>query len=258
MSDPRLSSALGTPPRRPLLRRLAPVVVLAAGFVLFFALGLDRYASFEALRDNRAALKDFVAGNGALALLAYAALYAVVVAFSVPGAAVLTIAGGFLFGTWLGGAVTVVGATLGATAVFLIARSAFGDALRARAGPLARRLEAGFRENALSYLLFLRLIPLFPFWLVNLVPAFAGVSTGTYVLGTALGIVPGTFVFASVGNGVGAIFDAGGVPDLSIVFAPEVVGPLVALAVLSLVPVVYKKVRARRAGPADPGPGMPE
>ena len=234
-------------PRRPaLLKRALPLVVLVAGLGAFFVLDLDVYFSLEALKQNRESLQMFVAENGFLAILAFAGLYAVVVAFSLPGGAIMTLAGGFLFGTIVGGMTVVVGATIGATALFLIARTALGDVLRAKAGPFLTKMEDGFRENAMSYLLVLRLVPLFPFWLVNLVPAFLGVSTGTYVIGTFFGIIPGTFVFASVGNGLGALLDAGQDPNLGIIFQPNVLGPLIALALLSLVPVAYKKYQARK------------
>jgi uncharacterized membrane protein YdjX (TVP38/TMEM64 family) len=234
-------------PRRPaLLKRALPLVVLVAGLGAFFVLDLDVYFSLEALKQNRESLQMFVAENGFLAILAFAGLYAVVVAFSLPGGAIMTLAGGFLFGTIVGGMTVVVGATIGATALFLIARTALGDVLRAKAGPFLTKMEDGFRENAMSYLLVLRLVPLFPFWLVNLVPAFLGVPTGTYVIGTFFGIIPGTFVFASVGNGLGALLDAGQDPNLGIIFQPNVLGPLIALALLSLVPVAYKKYQARK------------
>lgn len=234
-------------PRRPaLLKRALPLVVLVAGLGAFFALDLDVYFSLEALKQNRESLQMFVAENGFLAILAFAGLYAVVVAFSLPGGAIMTLAGGFLFGTIVGGMTVVVGATIGATALFLIARTALGDVLRAKAGPFLTKMEDGFRENAMSYLLVLRLVPLFPFWLVNLVPAFLCVPTGTYVIGTFFGIIPGTFVFASVGNGLGALLDAGQDPNLGIIFQPNVLGPLIALALLSLVPVAYKKYQARK------------
>ncbi|MGE0254870.1 MAG: TVP38/TMEM64 family protein [Alphaproteobacteria bacterium] len=237
----------GPPPRRG-LARLWPLAVLAAGLGLFFALGLDRYASFSALSDNHEWLAGEVERLGVWALAAFALLYAVAVAFSLPGGTLLTLAGGFLFGTVAGGLAALAGATVGATAVFLAARTAFGDALRRRAGPAMRRLEAGLRDNAMSYLLVLRLVPLFPFWLVNLAPAFFGVPLRTYVVATILGIIPGTFIYAWVGAGLGAVFAAGGEPDLAIVFAPEVLLPLLALAALALVPVVWRRVRARRGG----------
>jgi uncharacterized membrane protein YdjX (TVP38/TMEM64 family) len=229
------------------IRRYGPVLVLAAGLILFFVLGLDRYLSFEALQENREWLRVQVEANEALAAATLIAVYAVVVAFSLPAGAVLTIAAGFLFGTVVAASCVVVGATLGATAVFLAARTAFADLLRAKAGAGMRRMETGFRENAWNYLLMLRLIPIFPFWLVNLVPAFLGVSLRTYVLATLIGIIPGTVVYASLGNGLGAIFAAGQTPDLGIIFNPEVLLPILALAALAALPVVYKKVKARRA-----------
>lgn len=232
-------------------RRLVPVFVLIAGFVAFFALRLDEYLTFEVLRENRAILRDYVDMYGVLAILVFGVVYAVIVAFSLPGGALMTITGGFLFGTVVGGTAVVVAATLGATALFLIARHALGDMLRGKAGPFVSKMEAGFRENALSYLLVLRLIPLFPFWLVNLVPAFLGVPTSTYIIGTFVGIIPGTFVYASVGNGLGAVFDAGETPDLGIIFEPAIIGPIIGLALLALLPVVYKRYQARRkAGPS--------
>ncbi|MDA0785335.1 MAG: TVP38/TMEM64 family protein [Proteobacteria bacterium] len=229
-----------------LVRRILPIAVLIAGFVAFFALDLNRFVSLEALKENRETLDMLVRDNGIVAILAFAAIYAVVVAFSLPGGAIMTLAGGFLFGAIGGGLIVVLAATVGATALFLIARTALGDVLRAKAGPFLSKMEQGFRQNALSYLLVLRLVPLFPFWLVNLVPAFLGVSTTTYIVGTFIGIIPGTFVYASVGNGLGALIDAGQDPDLGIIFRPEILGPLIGLAVLALVPVIYKRIQARK------------
>lgn len=227
-------------------KRLLPLLILAAGLVAFFALGGQRYLSFEVLSENRVALTDYVAANAVLATLIYLGAYIVVVAFSLPGGAVMTLLGGFLFGTWLGGFWVVIGATIGATILFIAAKTALGDMLRRKAGPWVRNMEAGFQENALSYLLVLRLVPLFPFFVVNLVPAFLGVPLRTYVIGTFFGIMPGTFVYASVGNGLGAVFDAGGTPDLGIIFEPEILGPIIGLAVLALIPVVYKRLKARK------------
>jgi len=228
--------------------RLAPLVILLAGLVAFFAFGLHDYLEFDMLRQHRADLVAWVARNGALAALGFVVGYAAMVAFSLPGGAVATIFGGFLFGALFCSALVIVGATAGATALFLAARAGLGEPLRQRAGPGLKRMEAGFRENALSYLLVLRLVPLFPFWLVNLVPAFLGVPLRTYVLGTFIGIIPGTFVYASVGDGLGAIIERGGTPDLGIVFEARILIPLLGLAVLALIPVAYKWIRARGAG----------
>ncbi len=227
--------------------RAVPLLVVAAGIGAFFALGFDRYLSFEALKDNRAFLQDWTAEHSFLSAVIFIAAYCIMVALSLPGAVWATLAGGFVFGTLMGGLYVVIGATLGALLIFLIARYALADFFRAKAGNAVKRMEAGFNDNALSYMFVLRLIPLFPFWLVNLVPAFLGVSVRTYIIGTFFGIMPGSLVYASVGNGLGAVFEAGGTPDLGIIFKPEVLLPILALAALSLVPVIYKKVRSGRA-----------
>jgi uncharacterized membrane protein YdjX (TVP38/TMEM64 family) len=240
-------SRRGLPEARFSLRRIWPLLALALAIIAVFALDLERYLTFAALREHREALTAFVARNMLLAALAFVVVYALVIALSVPGGAILTIAGGFLLGSMLATVLVVFAATLGATLVFLIAKTALGDPLRARAGPFLRRMEAGFQENALNYLLVLRLIPLFPFWIVNLVPAFLGVPLGTYVLGTFIGIIPGSFVFASVGAGIGSVLDSGEEFSPASVLTPQIVIALVGLAVLALLPVVYRKLKGRSA-----------
>ncbi|GAB4353638.1 MAG: hypothetical protein Kow00114_02920 [Kiloniellaceae bacterium] len=241
-------------PDRGALRRLLPAAVLLAGLLAFFALGGQRYLGLETLERHREALAALVAAHGVAAVLAFIAAYAVMVAFSIPGGLVMTVTGGFLFGTFGGAASSVVGATLGAIAVFLAARTALGDFLRGRAGPALSRMRAGFQEDALSYLLVLRLIPLFPFWLVNLVPALLGVSLKVYVIGTVIGIIPASLVYASVGNGIAAIFAAGGSASVEdAILEPAVLLPIAGLIALSLLPVVYKKVKRRNGrGPKAP------
>jgi len=228
------------------LTRLLPVVVLFAGLIAFFVFDLDRYVSLSALKENRQLLADWVRDAGFMAFIVYMAVYTAATAFSLPAGAIITIAGGFLFGPWLGGALTVVGATAGATALFLAARYAFADLLRQRAGAAIKKMEEGFQENALSYMLFLRLIPVFPFFIVNLVPAFLGVRLGTYVIGTFVGIIPGSLVYASLGDGFSAIVEKGGDINLGIIFEPRFLLPIVGLGVLALVPVVYKKLKRRQ------------
>ena len=240
------ATADAAPAKAGLVKRLAPLAVMAAAIGAFFALGLDQYVTFDALREHRALLTGFVAQQTLLAVALFIVVYATATALSLPGGAVLTVTGGFLFGS-LGGTIwVVIAATLGATGIFLVAKTALGDTLRAKAGPALKKMEDGFRENALSYLLVLRLVPLFPFFVVNLVPAFLGVNLRTYMIGTFIGIIPGSFVFASVGAGLGSIFDAGQDFTLTGVLTSEIVTALVGLAALSLLPVVYKKVKARR------------
>jgi len=229
--------------RRFSIRRLLPLAILALGFGLFFALGLHRYVTLDTLRDNRQALSQWVEANRLWAIIVYMGLYALMVAFSLPGGLVATLTGGFLFGTVIGGAATVFAATAGATVLFIVAKSALGDLLRAKAGSAVARMEEGFRANAFSYLLFLRLVPAFPFWLVNLAPAFLGVRLSTFVAATFIGIIPGTFVFASLGAGLGAVFERGEQPNLGLIFEPRVILPILALALLSLVPALYRRFR---------------
>ena len=235
--------------------RIVPVAILAAGLVAFFMFDIGHYLDFAVLKDNREALLARVGRDPVLSVILFVLVYAAAVSLSVPSGAVMTMVGGFLFGTALATGAVVIGATLGATVLFLAARTALGDVLHARAGPGIRRMEAGFQENPLNYLLVLRLVPLFPFWLVNLVPAFLGISLRTFVVGTFVGIIPGTWVFASVGNGLGALLDAGRTPDLDLLYHWDILIPLVGLAALALVPVVYKMRKAARVRRRDGEPG---
>ena len=230
--------------------RVVPLVLLAVGLAAFFVFDLNQYVSLDALKTHRETLQSWVVNYGVLTAAIFMLVYALAVAFSVPGAVFITIAGGFMFGPYLGTVYVVVGATIGAVGVFLAAKYALGDVLRARAGPDIKRMEAGFRENEMSYLLILRLVPLFPFWLVNLVPAFLGVSLRTYTISTLLGIIPGAFVYALVGDGAGAVLDAGGDLNLGIIFEPRFLAPIIGLAVLACIPIVYKKIRGRKDVPS--------
>ena len=223
-------------------RRLIPLGVIAAAWIAFMVAGGYRYLTFAALAQNRDWLCHLVQHWGVVAVLVYVAIYGVLVALSVPGAAALTIAGGFLFGTWIGAASAVIGATLGATALFLAARTGLGG-LTQRAGRFVGRLQAGFRADAFNYLFVLRLVPIFPFWLVNLVPAMVGVSLPVFVLATFLGIIPGSVIYASLGDGLGSVVEE---PDLAIVFRPRVLLPIIGLALLALLPVGYKRWRDKR------------
>ena len=235
-----------TPPPRFSLARLIPLGVLLAGLAAFFLFGLDRYVSFKMLGEHFVALKSWVAAQGSFALVAFGLLYALVIAFSIPGGLVLTLGGAMLFGAYASAAVVIVAAPAGATAVFLAARFGLGEPLRARAGPTLKKMEAGFRKDAFTYLLALRLVPLFPFWLVNLAPAFLGVRFSTYVLATAIGIAPATLVFSIIGEGLGGAVEAGGDIRADRILTPPMIAALVALAVLALVPVLFRRWQARR------------
>jgi len=242
-----------------ILKKHVPLAVLILLFVLFFAFRLDQYLSFDFFSENRDRLLEFVQQNYVASISLYFFLYVIAVAASLPGGLLLTICGGFLFGWIVAGMVTVVAATIGATVLFLIAVSSIGDLLRQKAGPWLGRLEKGFQENAMNYLLFLRLVPAFPFWLVNIAPAFLGVSLRTYIIGTFFGIIPGTFVFAYLGTGLDsviveqqkkvAVCTAGGGADCAQSFdvgslvTKEIILSFVALGVVSLIPIVVKRFR---------------
>jgi len=203
--------------------------------------GLGEWLSFETLARHRVTLSEWVSGHPLLSAGAFVAIYTMVAALALPGAVWLTLGGGFLFGAALGTALTVAGATMGATLLFLFAQRVFGaDALQ-KLGPKAEGLARGIQANAWSYLLVLRLVPLFPFFLVNLVPAFCGVRPEVFIVTTCLGIVPGTAVFALSGAGLGRVLDAGGMPSLSGILTPEIIAALCGLAALALLAIPLKK-----------------
>lgn len=242
-------SAKGSPPTTEMvsLRRLLPVAALAAGAALFFSLGLHKLLTFEALREHRELLLGWVKDHSVAAIAVYIIGYAVAVVFVPPSGTVITLAGGFVFGAAVGGVSVVIGATIGATALFLVVRYSARDMVRRLDEGALQKMADGFRRNEMSYMLFLRLIPLFPFWLVNIAPAFLGVRLRTFVLGTFIGIIPGVAVYSTVGAGLGGIFDADGEFSPAGVMTPEIIAGLIGLAVLSLAPVAYKKYKARRA-----------
>jgi uncharacterized membrane protein YdjX (TVP38/TMEM64 family) len=244
------------------LGRFAPLafIVLLAG--LIFAMGWHRELTLENLVKHRVALSAFVDSHFVPAIAGFVALYIAVVALSLPGATFLTIAGGVLFGVLVGGLATLVGATIGAAIIFLIAKSAIGEYLVRRAGPRLAKLAEGFRKDAFHYLLFLRLVPLFPFFLVNLAPAIVSVPLVTFLAATALGIVPATFAFAFVGAGLDSALGAQQAAytqclasgrsdcrlgfDLGMLATPKLIAAFVALGVIALIPVAVKKWRGRQ------------
>jgi uncharacterized membrane protein YdjX (TVP38/TMEM64 family) len=229
-------------------KSILPAAALAAVVAVAYFYRLDHYLTLDAIRDNRAALLAYVEENRVVAVVGFVVVYAAAVGVSFPGAVVLTLAGGFLFGAVLGAALSVVAATIGAAAIFLIARSAFGDVLRLKAGAFVARMADGFQKDAFSYLLFLRLVPVFPFWAVNLVPALIGMRFAPFVVATAIGIIPGTAVYSAFGAGLGQVFEAGRQVDLKDVFSPPLVAGFIGLGILSLLPVVLKRWRGSQSG----------
>lgn len=221
------------------------IILAVAGAGAFL---LRDQISFAALAENREALIAFRDANYLLAVLAFVAGYAVLVGFSLPGATIATLTGGFLFGTFPGVFFNVSAATLGAVAIFLAARSGFGAGFAAKIegkGGAVAKLQAGLKENEWSVLFLMRLVPAVPFFLANLIPAFVGTRLSRFAVSTFLGIMPGALVFTSVGAGLGEVFARGETPDLSIIFAPHVLGPILGLAALSALPILLKFMRKK-------------
>ena len=228
------------------IARFAPIVLILAALAAFFALGLNRYFSLETLRDNREALNQWVAASPARALAIFMLVYAGAVAISFPGASILTVFGGFLFGLAVGVPAIVIAATAGAAIIFFASKSALGDMLKGRVTGFLSQMEKGFRENELSYMFVLRLAPVFPFWGVNIAAGLLGVSARSFLVGTLFGIIPGSFVYASIGAAAGAAFDAGKDVSLTgILFKPETLLPIAGLALLSLMPIALKKFQKK-------------
>lgn len=215
-------------------------LLFGSGLVAFFALDGQHYLNLETLQQNRGALLAYTHANYWTMLVIAVAVYVIATALSVPGGVLLSLTMGFLFGRWVGTGLILVSATIGATLVFLAARYLFANAARQRLGSKLRELSDGFTHDAFNYLLFLRLVPLFPFWLVNLAPAFTGIRLSTYIVATAIGIIPGAFVFANLGQSLGHI------QSMAQLVSPETLGALALLGMLALVPVLAKKLMHRK------------
>lgn len=228
-------------------RKILPLAALVLALAVFLALDLDRFMTIEALRQNRVILSQWVATNYYLTLALFILAYAGATAISIPGASILTIFGGFLFGLWAATLAVIVAATAGAFIVYLVAKSSIGSSFRSRASGLLARMKEGFRENELSYMFLLRLVPVFPFWAVNIAAGLFNVKPRTFLFATFFGMIPGSFVYVSVGNGVGAIFDAGGDVRLSGMFLrQQVLLPILGLSALAAAPVAFKILRRRK------------
>jgi uncharacterized membrane protein YdjX (TVP38/TMEM64 family) len=223
-------------------RRVWIAMVILAGIVGLHLVGVGEVLTVDTLKAYRKSLIDLVERHTLAAASAYVAIYILATALSVPGAVVLTLSGGFLFGAFYGAALAVVGATIGATALFLIARNLMNGRTLDRFGPKAAALGERIRDDAWSYLLVLRLVPLFPFFLVNIVPAFVGVRLKVFVLTTFFGIIPGTVVYSLAGAGLGTVFDTGQEFSVSSVLTPQVLAALGGLAVFALIAI---PIRAR-------------
>tara|TARA_B110000977_G_scaffold178875_1_gene236937 strand:- start:961 stop:1704 length:744 start_codon:yes stop_codon:yes gene_type:complete len=230
------------------ITRYAPLALI--GVVAFIgAFALRDYLSFDALRENREALIAFRDSNFLLTVLGFILCYVLIVTFSLPGALIATLTGGFLFGTFFGAAVNVTAATIGATLIFSAARMGLGDKLKARmdaSDGMVAKIKKGLDENQWSMLFFIRLVPAVPFFVANLIPAFLDVPLRRFVISTFLGIIPGSLVYTSVGAGLGEVFARGETPNFGIIFEPHILLPILGLCVLSVLPVIIKAVTGKK------------
>ena len=223
-----------------LIKRLVPLGVIAALLLVGYFSGVHTYLSPDTLAENKATLDAFVKDNFVLAMGTYLIIYIIAVSISFPGASFLTIAGGAIFGWLIGGTLTIFGATIGASIIFLVAKTSLGDFLAEKAGPRMSKLREGFQKDAFNYLLTLRLAPVVPFWITNLAPAFFGMDLGRYALATFLGIIPGTYAYSFIGEQVGTSFEK----ESNIV--TNVTLGLAALAIASVIPLIVKYIRNRK------------
>jgi uncharacterized membrane protein YdjX (TVP38/TMEM64 family) len=246
----------------PTRRRWIPLALIGCLMVVVYAFGFHEHLSLQTIAAHREELRQFIDGNLALALLIYAAVYMVAVALSFPAAGLLTVIGGLLFG-WLAGAiVTVFAATTGATIIFLAARTSLERVLARKFGPFVTQIREGFARDAFNYLLFLRLVPLFPFWLVNIASALAHLRLKTFVSATFFGIIPVTIAFSIVGASLDSVIDAqraahetclaeGGTANCNFDFSadrlltPQVLVALAALGILALIPIALKRFKTK-------------
>jgi uncharacterized membrane protein YdjX (TVP38/TMEM64 family) len=242
-----------------LMKRFTPLAVILGLMGFAYAMGWHKFFTLSALIQHRADLASYVNENLFISLLTFAGLYIVAVALSFPGASLLTIAGGFFFGWLIGGSITILAATIGASIIFMAARTSFGSILQEKAGKSVAKLADGFKEDAFNYLLFLRLVPVFPFWLINIAPALFNVRLPSYFAATFIGIAPGTFAYAFLGEGLDSIIAAQEAAnpgcgaagtcsiDLKAAITPEIIGAMIALIFVALIPIVLKAWKKRKA-----------
>ena len=226
------------------LKKMIPVAILLLGLILFFVFGGQDYLNFQTLSEHYKKLQAFTNDHYVISVLTYMLVYILVVAFSIPGATVMTLIGGFLFGVIFGSIWVVLSATVGASITFLAVNTAFGNILKNKVDTKLSKIQKGFTENAFNYLLVLRLIPIFPFFAINIAAGIVGMKLRTFFIATLIGIIPGSAVYAWVGSGLGYTLDQGKSINLGIIFEPQVLLPIIALAVLSIIPIIIKKFKS--------------
>ncbi len=227
------------------MKRWIPIAVLIIALIAFFAFGGQHYLSFAKLKTHHEQLKSWTENYYLTTIFLFCLIYIISVSISIPGAAILTLVAGYLFGAIVGTTCVVISATIGATAIFLAVKTSLGDILRNKAGSWVSKMEKGLSDNALSYMFFLRLVPLFPFWAINIVAGILNVPLKPYVIATFFGMIPGSLVYVLVGNSLNTVLAAGETPNMKIIFEPKILIPILLLALLSLTPILYKKFKQK-------------
>ena len=228
------------------LKKLVILICIALLVILFFWFDLGRYITLEALKANRRALVDLYVTHRVATVTAFMAVYIVQTALSLPGAAILSLSAGAIFGPIMGTLYAVIGAAIGATLAFLLTRYLFRDAVQRKFGEKLGTLNTELERSGLNYLLFLRLVPIFPFFLINLGAGLTRLPLRTFFVGTLFGIIPGGFVYVNAGASLAAIEKVGDIAS------PRVLGSFALLGLFALVPVLYRKMKS---GTGDRGPG---
>ena len=226
--------------------RFVPLLIILVAIMSFFYFHLFDYLSFKSLQAKHQLLLQWMQTHYSLAVLIYCLVYTVLVTISVPGASILTMAGGYFFGLLAGTVYVVVSATIGATLLFLAVKTPLGSVLSTNTSSWINRFERGFQKNAFNYLLFLRLVPLFPFWVINIIPALLNIPLMTFVVTTFFGIIPGSLIYVWLGTDLQTILQTKKPLHADIIFTPNFLLPLIALGILALAPILYKKIRGSK------------
>jgi uncharacterized membrane protein YdjX (TVP38/TMEM64 family) len=228
------------------VKKWLPLLFILFILVAFYQLNLSDYFTFDSLRAHHRWLHEIRNEHNVLTPVLYALVYIIAVAACIPAALFLTLIGGFLFGPALGTFLVVFSATLGGTIIFLAVKNSLTPWFEERAGKWLAQMEKGFQENAFFYLLTLRLIPLFPFWLVNIIPALLDVRLVIFLWATVLGVIPAAFIYTSIGHSLDLILEMNQTPSPQIIFRVDILVPLLGLAILSLLPVLYRYFNKRK------------
>ena len=230
-----------------MIKRKLPILILVIGLIIFYSSDITNYVSMENFSKHYKTILLWSNNHVVYSILIFVITYIAVVSFSIPIATILTLVGGFLYGVYLGTILVVVSATIGGVITFISFRYSFNNNSNKKISEgQINNFQKGFRKNAVSYLLFLRLVPLFPFFLVNIACGLIKIKTKDFILGTFFGIIPGTFVYVWVGSGIGFTFMKGSDINYKIIFEPQILFPLLALSILALIPIVYKKIKASK------------